>query len=360
VIRRVFAETAAGRTPREIARKLNAEGVPSPSGGVWNASTINGSRKRGNGVLRNELYVGQLVWNRQRMLKNPDTGRRVTKTNAAGDHMREEVPHLRIVPADVWERVQAIMTAKGGERPQDRRRPRYVFSGLVRCGQCGGSYVSIGGKYAKLGCSRRRERGDCDNIRAISVRIIEARILAALQDHLLDDGVVAEVMREYVAERRRLKANAERDASRRSRRLAEIQREYDRTVDAIAKGDLPSSAGRKLFALEEERTAIEAEAARQSPDVIEFHPALIEKYRRLVADLRTALAARDEESKAEIITSVRTLIDRVVVYPHDDPKGRDLELVGQLAGLMGTTGNPRSGMGALVAEEGLEPPTRGL
>jgi DNA invertase Pin-like site-specific DNA recombinase len=64
VVRRVFRETLEGKTPRGIAYGLNKDGIPSPSGGHWNASTINGSRKRGNGVLRNELYIGRLVWNR--------------------------------------------------------------------------------------------------------------------------------------------------------------------------------------------------------------------------------------------------------------------------------------------------------
>ncbi|MFB9261912.1 recombinase family protein [Bradyrhizobium erythrophlei] len=39
--------------------------MPGPRGGVWNASTIAGSRKRLNGILQNELYVGRIIWNRQ-------------------------------------------------------------------------------------------------------------------------------------------------------------------------------------------------------------------------------------------------------------------------------------------------------
>ena len=40
-------------------------------------STIYGNAKRGTGILNNELYVGRLVWNRLRDVKNPDTGKRV-------------------------------------------------------------------------------------------------------------------------------------------------------------------------------------------------------------------------------------------------------------------------------------------
>jgi DNA invertase Pin-like site-specific DNA recombinase len=50
VVRRIFRDTIAGLTAREIAAALNREGVPAPRGGSWNASTINGSKKRGNGI----------------------------------------------------------------------------------------------------------------------------------------------------------------------------------------------------------------------------------------------------------------------------------------------------------------------
>ena len=54
IVRRIFAEYAAGISPRRIARGLNAEGITAPRGGLWNASTINGSRQRRNGILNNE------------------------------------------------------------------------------------------------------------------------------------------------------------------------------------------------------------------------------------------------------------------------------------------------------------------
>jgi DNA invertase Pin-like site-specific DNA recombinase len=50
IVRRIFRDTIAGLTAREIAAALNREGVPAPRGGSWNASTINGSKKRGNGI----------------------------------------------------------------------------------------------------------------------------------------------------------------------------------------------------------------------------------------------------------------------------------------------------------------------
>jgi site-specific DNA recombinase len=75
VVRRVFAEFAAGRSPRRIAVELNRDHRPGPRGGEWDASTINSNAVRGTGVLNNELYIGKLVWNRLHYVKDPATGK---------------------------------------------------------------------------------------------------------------------------------------------------------------------------------------------------------------------------------------------------------------------------------------------
>ena len=48
-----------------------------------------------------------------------------------------------------------------------------------------------------------------------------------------------------------------------------------------------------------------------------------------------------------------------MIYQNNDLHGRDIELVGQLAALLGKD-ELRTSMRKVVAEEGLEPPTHGL
>ncbi len=62
IIQRIFHEYAHENTsPKAIAAQLNAQHIPSPSGGQWSQSTINGNRHRGTGILNNDLYRGELV-----------------------------------------------------------------------------------------------------------------------------------------------------------------------------------------------------------------------------------------------------------------------------------------------------------
>jgi site-specific DNA recombinase len=43
--------------------------------GAWGDTSIRGNRSLGSGILNNEFYIGEMIWNRRRRMKNPDTGR---------------------------------------------------------------------------------------------------------------------------------------------------------------------------------------------------------------------------------------------------------------------------------------------
>ncbi len=79
IVRRIFREFIEGATPRAIAVGLNADRVAAPRGTRWTATTINGNLARGHGLLMNELYTGVIVWNRVRMVKDPTTGKRISR-----------------------------------------------------------------------------------------------------------------------------------------------------------------------------------------------------------------------------------------------------------------------------------------
>lgn len=132
VVRRIFREYAAGVSPKRIAGKLNQESIAGPAGREWGFTTIYGSPKRSNGILNNEMYIGRIVWNRQRFVKDPDTGKRVSRLNPREEWVSQDVPELRIIDQDLWDAVKTRQqtvkqnTATGVENGiWERRRPRY-------------------------------------------------------------------------------------------------------------------------------------------------------------------------------------------------------------------------------------------
>ena len=129
-------------------------GIPGPFGHTWGDTTIRGHACRGNGIVNNELYAGVLVWNRQRFIKDPNTGKRVSRPNPEVKWIRTEVLELRIVDDELWQRVklrQAELAkqfeattigvrAARAERLNRLRRPAFLLSGLLICGCCGTRY----------------------------------------------------------------------------------------------------------------------------------------------------------------------------------------------------------------------------
>ncbi|MGY8679789.1 recombinase family protein [Bradyrhizobium sp. UFLA05-153] len=56
-IRRIFDQFARGKSQADIIRDLNRRGVPTKNGQPWNSNKM-------CALLRNETYIGNLVWNR--------------------------------------------------------------------------------------------------------------------------------------------------------------------------------------------------------------------------------------------------------------------------------------------------------
>ena len=75
LVPRIFTAFATGKSPRTIARELNTERIPGPGGRPWSDTTIRGHTLRRTGILHNELYIGRLVWNKQRYVKEPKYGK---------------------------------------------------------------------------------------------------------------------------------------------------------------------------------------------------------------------------------------------------------------------------------------------
>lgn len=109
VVRRIF-DLRPDAGDNEIARRLNADGIPSASGGRWTRQSV-------RALAMSRTYMGMAY---------------------KGQHELADA-HPAIVSADDWRRAQRTRqtrTANG----------RYLLSGLARCASCG--YALIGGTDA--------------------------------------------------------------------------------------------------------------------------------------------------------------------------------------------------------------------
>lgn len=387
IVQRIFTEYDRGRSARAIAIGLNRDGIPAPrsggkGNGTWSFSTIAGNWKRGTGILNNELYIGRLVWNRQRFVKDPDSGKRQARMNPGSEWISEEVPHLRIVDDALWDRVkqrqgairEEILTerAEDPEAPRIERghRPRYLLSGSLTCGCCGSAYIMI--SDSRLGCAAARNSGTCSNRKTIKRTDVETRVLSGLKDHLLHPDLIEEYIAEFQRESRKERLAALSEQSRAEAELARVVKKIDNIVTAITQGMFHVSMKARMEDLEAERTSLEAKLAtlpQQEP--IAIHRGLADIYARKVSDLVSAL--NEEDTRAEAADLLRGLVEKIILRPNvEAPNGHTIDLYGELRAILSLCANPggtyakarrlggRLGQLTMVAGTGFEPVTLDL
>ena len=292
VVRRILEEYAAGRSPRKIAMQLNKEGIPGPFGRPWRDTAIRGHITRGTGILNNELYIGRLVWNRQRFVKDPASGRRRSPRNAAERMVVEEVSDLRIVSDELWAAVKvrqaAIRESDGvtkarASRFWERRSAQHLLTGLVYCGACGSRMAAVGRDY--LACSAARGQGTCSNRKGVRRAPLEELILDGLRQRLMAPEMVEEFVTAFHEEvncRRRHETAAR---AGKERELAEVTRKLDKLIEALIEGYRTAGLQQRLEELEARKTALEQDLAADPPPAVRLHPNLAQVYRAKVERL---------------------------------------------------------------------------
>ena len=152
IIRQIFYKYGVEKKGTSvIARELREAGY----------KTLGGNAKWSNSyivkVLKNEKYVGDLV---QKKTITPDYLSHAKKYN----HGEEELVVIRdhheaIIDRELWDIVQVELKKRDrhGTLGQGHSN-RYVFSGKIKCGECGASFVSRqkrrrdGTSYKRWGC----------------------------------------------------------------------------------------------------------------------------------------------------------------------------------------------------------------
>ena len=368
VVERIFRDFVAGVSPKQIAKNLNRAGVAGPFGGAWSPSTIYGNDKRGTGILNNELYIGRLVWNRLRYVKNPDTGKRVSRLNPEAEWMRKEVPDLRIVPDDLWTAAKARQqqtrhTMKTAGALGAAKRPQYLFSGLTKCGVCGAGFIMSGKN--RLGCFGARDQGRCDNHLTIRRDEVEARVLRALRERLLQQDLFEEFCDEFTGEMNRLRMERRASLSSAKREVERVGMRIKKLLNLMLDDEIAVDEGKteiKTLDTRRKELQVQLENADEPPPLL--HPEMADLYRQKVTTLAQAL--EHSETRTEATEALRGLIEAIVMTPDGD--GLRIELKGNLAAMLSAATNakrsPETGDLSLqvemVAGGGFEPPTFGL
>ncbi len=172
IVRRIFQAVADGAGYVTVAARLNADGIPAPRGGAaWVASSI-------RAMLYRELYRGRPQYGLTRWVDSGGTKRKERVRDAAA-WVTTQSPALAIVSDELWQRAHRRLeaaralypgcprrTPRQGSLPPVPTSGRYLLTGVLQCGHCGGGlqmsrHSGRGGQgmWEYYVCSRQRTRG---------------------------------------------------------------------------------------------------------------------------------------------------------------------------------------------------------
>jgi len=335
---------AAGFSFARIAKILNAEGVPAPkrkyNGRVqdyWVASSI-------KEITKNELYHGVRVWNRTQKLLHPTEGTKIKRARSQAEWVRVEVPSLRIVSEELWQRVQEVnrrMKDKiygrrlGGFNRTEASR-KYLFSGPMCCDLCGGKFsIIIGGKRARYGCRNYRFRDNCTNRVTILRTRLEDQLISAISNNLLDPRLEAERVLEFrkqlearVALEEKLSAEAVSNRPMLEAERAELDRKGRNLADAIAQQGSSPFLSAQLARVDARLAEIEQlSRAKPMSKLPTFTDEQVRAFVRKESQSFCELLKGDPEKARQ---EIQKRVKKLVMTPKETPNGAVLEVSGDI------------------------------
>src|SRR5262245_47764800 len=240
------------------------------------------------------------------------------------------------------------------------QRPRYLLSGLMKCGCCGASYTKCG--LYRFGCAAARDRATCSNHLTIHIEEIEAAILAGLKERLMEPALFEEFAREFTAEVNRQRSALAREKETLQEELVRVTKQIDKLVEAIIQGADALAVNTRLKALEGQKAGLEDKLVAVPDAEPLLHPALATIYRDKVARLEASLGQPD--TGREAFELIRGLVDAITLTPVDGKL--NIELRGDLAGILAMSKAGKAGAFSpkekalqikMVAGRGFEPLT---
>jgi len=152
IVRKIFNLYVSGYGIKAIAKILNAEGIHSP--GYYNLKVLgkklgynnpeiahrylweNTGIKR---VLSNEFYIGTLICHQSYTSKI----NHVRKALPEEEWYRHENAVPAIISKEIWEQAQFLLKDKKERNVRaSSGKPCHRYAGLIKCGECGSSFVS--------------------------------------------------------------------------------------------------------------------------------------------------------------------------------------------------------------------------
>jgi site-specific DNA recombinase len=368
IVRRIFREYANGVSPRAIAAGLARDGIPSPRGDKhWNYRRLLGGS---SGLLVNPLYIGKVVLNRRRNVRNPDSGKIQHRKGEAENIITVDVPHLRIVEQELWDQAQAVREERGLAKSSTTggrtfaKKPEHYLVPLLKCDVCGGRMIIgqlSGNSDRRVVCAAWHRNANCSHRKSYDLATLEAIVLEGIKTKLTDRKALIEFTKAYHgrwAERQK-EIRSDRDTVQRQLNKVEVQ--INRIVDAIASAendDDPVELMKRMKPLRIEKAGLmeRLKVIDAETNVVTLHPKAMDDFANTMEELHAGLSSKfGTEQLAPFRMAFCSIFDRIVVHQTAKRKPYEVTPYARLGAIMGVELFPKmAGDEEMLAEQGVE------
>jgi hypothetical protein len=322
--------------PREYYYSQQNRTPPKKSTKVWGISSV-------TQVLKNEVYCGNSVTMKKKSISHR---KRMVVKRDEDEWVRVENAHEAIVEKSLWETVQKINHA-AKEKVANKRPPRqYLFTKLLACPDCGGSFaanqdsnklldgsVSVNVDYS---CKTRAESaGKICTRHSIREKYLKRIVLdhiksMAAEITLNKDRMLRQLQEQLIGSvKRKNPAKTKRELEQKLHSIeAQTAKLYEDRCEGIISDDI---FGKMIGSLEEKRTKLETELSdlNQSASVWEEKLADIENWTRLISE-KSSIEDLDRETLEALIDKIEVGEKEIV----DGVKQQEIRIYYKFVGLV--------------------------
>ena len=371
IVQRIFQMAADGGSLKAITKTLNRESIAPPrkragkSDGTWCPSAV-------REMLRRDLYIGRVIWNRSKFVKQPGTNKRLRRERPESEWRILERPELRIISSDLWDGVQrhiASMAEKFnyGNHPGLMHRADTspnLLSGFLKCGVCGVNLIIVSGRgkngHHRYGCPQNFNRGACSNGVKERADFLQERLLSELENAVLKPEAIEKAIGEFEHQLQTALAALENKIDRMRQRESEIGMELGRLISLAAKCDHSPSLIEGINTLEQERREITRQLLSAEPGSVAAEVRCVREFvSGQFGNLRSLIRTSVTRAKAEL----QKHVSEIRMLPQAEGKKGSYVAEGEWnfwVDSMGKCGNSGIPHFEMVAGEGFEPSTFGL
>jgi site-specific DNA recombinase len=271
----------------------------------------------------------------------------VSRVRQIDQQLIHEVPELRIVSEELW---QSVKRRQDAQRPQRQahwkgdptrlsgnqalRRRKYLLSGLLECGVCGGKMTIAGtGARKRYYCANHKQgTGLCRGMPGIRQADAEALGLNGLRTQLMQPAAYEKFRADFA---RRVQAKSREqsaDQKHYAAELRELEARQANFVRAVGEGQALGTLLPALDDVERKIAAIKRSIDATRPRPIPMPENLPALYRAHIDGLVTTLDKDEIVERAA--NELHRMIDRLVVRHEQGLGTHTVEIFGNLVALL--------------------------